>query len=181
MILYHILILITNAHLLVNEERAFRVADLLSDFRSLQHSIASISSSPPHPDDHYTEGYAALRQCSIDGQHILNVAAETRVPSSRGGPLEQEKAELTQVLLDSYSRRHDAQKIRLRQGAVVRWLGWREGVLMGARPDARHTPGLVACDQALRAVRIPFFFSVILHLWSLWWFGSTLRRCGDKY
>lgn len=47
-------------------------------------------------EDYYTEGWAALRQCATDGQHILACAADTRVPSARGGPGEQEKAELQQ-------------------------------------------------------------------------------------
>lgn len=82
----------------VNDERTARVADLLSDFRTLQYYIASVQVDPSHTDDYYTEGYAALRQCSIDGQHILNCAAETRVPRVRGGPEEQAKAELQQYV-----------------------------------------------------------------------------------
>ncbi len=80
----------------VNEQRTVRVADLLSDFRTLQYWIAAAPVDPENQDDYYTEGWAALRQCSIDGQHILNCAAETRVPRVRGGPEEQEKAELQQ-------------------------------------------------------------------------------------
>jgi hypothetical protein len=80
----------------VNDQRAARVADLLSDFRNLQYYIAATPVDPPRQEDYYTEGWAALRQCSIDGQHILNCAADTRVPSVRGGPEEQEKAELQQ-------------------------------------------------------------------------------------
>jgi hypothetical protein len=80
----------------VNEQRTVRVADLLSDFRTLQYWIAAAPVDPDNQDDYYTEGWAALRQCSIDGQHILNCAAETRVPRVRGGPEEQEKAELQQ-------------------------------------------------------------------------------------
>lgn len=80
----------------VNEQRTIRVADLLSDFRNLQYYIASAPSDPPSQDDYYTEGWAALRQCSIDGQHILNCAAETRVSRVRGGVEEQNKAELVQ-------------------------------------------------------------------------------------
>lgn len=45
-------------------------------------------------DDYYTEGWAALRQCALDGQHILNCGADTTVPQTNGGPEEQEKAEL---------------------------------------------------------------------------------------
>lgn len=80
----------------VNDQRTARVADLLSDFRTLQYYIAAAPVDPEDQDDYYTEGWAALRQCSIDGQHILNCAAETRVPRVRGGPEEQAKAELQQ-------------------------------------------------------------------------------------
>ncbi|KFY37699.1 hypothetical protein V495_07028 [Pseudogymnoascus sp. VKM F-4514 (FW-929)] len=134
----------------LNAARATRVADLLSDFRALQHIIASITCDSPHPDGFYTEGYAALRQCLVDGQHVLNVATDTRVPTGRGGPAEQEKAELTQVLLDSFSRRHEAQKICMRQSATMRWVAWRDGVLLGMRPDPSHVSALVSCDQALQ-------------------------------
>jgi hypothetical protein len=85
----------TDYHI-VNDQRAERVADLLSDFRTLQYYIAGAPTEPEHFDDYYCEGWAALRQCSIDGQHILNCAAETRVPRVRGGPEEQAKAELQQ-------------------------------------------------------------------------------------
>lgn len=82
----------------VNYQRTARVADLLSDFRNLQLYIADVPVDPENQDDYYTEGWAALRQCSIDGQHILNCAAETRVPRVRGGPEEQDKAELQQYV-----------------------------------------------------------------------------------
>lgn len=135
---------------LLNDQRTARVADLLSDFRTLQYYIAAAPVDPDNQDDYYTEGYAALRQCSIDGQHILNCAAETRVPRVRGGPEEQAKAELQQVMLDAYSRRHEAQKIYLRQGAAQRWIGWRDQVLQGERPHTGHTEQLAACDAQLR-------------------------------
>ena len=80
----------------MNDERTARVADLLSDFRNLQFWIAGTPVEPDHPDDYHTEGWAALRQCYIDGQHILNCAADTRVPRASGGPEEQAKAELQQ-------------------------------------------------------------------------------------
>ncbi|KAH8589427.1 hypothetical protein B0O99DRAFT_692491 [Bisporella sp. PMI_857] len=135
----------------LNDQRTARVADLLSDFRTLQYYITAAPIDPPDMDDYYTEGWAALRQCSLDGQHILNCAAETRVPRVRGGPEEQAKAELGQVLLDAYSRRHEAQKIYLRQAAAQRWIGWREHTLQGERPHTGHAEGLANCDRALRA------------------------------
>lgn len=91
---------------LVNDQRTARVADLLSDFRTLQYYIAAAPTDPSNMDDYYTEGYAALRQCSLDGQHILNCAAETRVPRVRGGADEQAKAELQQYV-SPYHQRHD--------------------------------------------------------------------------
>jgi hypothetical protein len=82
----------------VNPYRQERVGDILSDFRSLQYYIAAAPVNPDNMDDYYTEGWAALRQCSLDGQHILNCAADTSVPQARGGPDEQEKAELQQYV-----------------------------------------------------------------------------------
>lgn len=138
--------------IIVNDQRTARIADLLSDFRTIQYFIAAASTEPPQVDDHYTEGWAALRQCSLDGQHILNCAADTRVPSTCGGPEEQAKAELQQVLLDAYSRRHEAQKIYLRQQAAQRWISWREQVLQGQRPQPGNSEQLNACDRQLRMV-----------------------------
>lgn len=80
----------------VNTFRQARVADLLDDFRTLQYYITAAPTGPPSPDDHHTEGWAALRQCAEDGHHILNCAADTSVPCPGGGPAEQEKAELQQ-------------------------------------------------------------------------------------
>jgi hypothetical protein len=82
-----------------NEQRTARVADLLSDYLILQSYIAAAPTDPQDQNDYYTEGWIALRQCSIDGQHIANSAAESRVPRVRGGPEEQEKAQLELYVL----------------------------------------------------------------------------------
>lgn len=155
---------------LVNEFRVTRVGEVLSDFRTLQYYIAAAPTDPANTEDYYTEGWAALRQCTLDGQHILNCAADTSVPQAGGGPHEQEKAELKQsvprdgeswrspadqtrrCLLDSFARRHECQKIYLRQAAAQRWISNRDGVLQGGRPNARNQAHLMACDQQLRAV-----------------------------
>jgi hypothetical protein len=94
--------------LLVNDERTQRVADLLADFRNLQHYIAAAPTDCPHPDDYYTEGWAALRQCALDGQHILNVAADTHVPRGRTAD-EQNKVELQQYVDLTKSFQHWSQ------------------------------------------------------------------------
>ena len=80
---------------LVNPYRAARVAQILDDFRTLQYYIAAAPVEPTNADDYYTEGWAALRQCSLDGQNILECAADTSVPNASGHE-EQEKAELKQ-------------------------------------------------------------------------------------
>lgn len=80
----------------VNDFRTARVAEVLSDFQNIQYYIAASPVNPPNMDDYYTEGWTALRQCSLDGQRILNCGADTSVPETSGGPEEQAKAELKQ-------------------------------------------------------------------------------------
>ncbi|KAK2609295.1 hypothetical protein QQS21_002230 [Conoideocrella luteorostrata] len=80
----------------LNECRTARVAEILSDFRTLQYYITSAPAEAVNPEDYYTEGWATLRQCAIDGHHILECAADTRVPVTDGGEREQMKAELKQ-------------------------------------------------------------------------------------
>ncbi|TDZ44842.1 hypothetical protein CTRI78_v009263 [Colletotrichum trifolii] len=135
----------------LNDYRTIRVAEVLSDFRTLQYYISAAPTEPPNLEDYYTEGWAALRQCSLDGQHILECAADTTVPQTTGGALEQEKAELKQCLLDTFARRHESQKVYLRQAAAQRWVGNRDGVLQGGRPNNGNQAHLMACDQQLRA------------------------------
>lgn len=84
---------------LVNEYRTARVAEVLADFRTLQYYIVSAPAEPSNAEDYYTEGWAALRQCAIDGQYILECAADTKVPVTNGGEAEQAKAELKQCVI----------------------------------------------------------------------------------
>lgn len=93
----------------VNEYRETRVGEVLSDFRTLQYYIAAAPSDPDHTDDYFTEGFAALRQCQLDGQHILDCGADISVPRATGGPEEQAKAELRQSVFLSILMllRHD--------------------------------------------------------------------------
>lgn len=74
------------------------MAEILADFRTLQYYIAAAPAEPENAEDYYTEGWAALRQCAIDGHHILECAADTRVPVTQGGEEEQTKAELKQCV-----------------------------------------------------------------------------------
>ncbi|KAH7149633.1 hypothetical protein B0J13DRAFT_524259 [Dactylonectria estremocensis] len=133
-----------------NEFRTGRVADVLADFRTLQYYIASAPVDPEDTAEYYTEGWAALRQCSLDGQHILDCAADTSVPNAPGGEEEQTKAELKQVLLDAYARRHEGQKIYLRQAAAQRWITYRKQALESGRSASKIESQLRACDRQLR-------------------------------
>ncbi|KHN94322.1 uncharacterized protein MAM_07851 [Metarhizium album ARSEF 1941] len=137
----------------LNECRRARVAELLDDFRTLQHHITDAPSYPGYGDDFYSDGWTTLRQCAVDGRHILECAADTRVPVANGGQEEQTKAELKQVLLDAFSRRHEAQKIFMRQGAAKRWLSYRDIVLQNqhSHPAIQLQQQLDACDDELRA------------------------------
>lgn len=140
----------------LNECRTARVAEILSDFRTLQYYIISAQTDPDDARDYHTEGWATLRQCAIDGHHILECAADTRVPVAQGGEKEQTKAELKQVLLDAFSRRHEGQKIYMRQSAARRWIECRDLILRGNRPVQAARQQLRACDGRLRAVRCAF-------------------------
>jgi hypothetical protein len=61
---------------------------------------------------------------------------------------------LSRVMLDAFARRHEAQKIYLRQGAALRWVEWRDSVLAGERPHGGNANQLDACDVQLRVVSI---------------------------
>ncbi|KAF3760640.1 hypothetical protein M406DRAFT_334267 [Cryphonectria parasitica EP155] len=135
----------------LNNFRTARVAEILGDFQNIQYYIAAAPIDPPNMDDYYTEGWATLRQCNLDGQRILNCGADTSVPVTSGGPDEQAKAELKQVLLDAYARRHEAQKIYLRQAAAQRWIECREQILMGGRPNSKNQAMLRQADHRLRS------------------------------
>jgi hypothetical protein len=89
---------LTAAASLVNEYRLARVAELLCDFTELQYIITSVPVDPDNSEDYLTEGWAAMRQCMIDGQHILDTGADTNVPCESGGSAEQERAVLRQCV-----------------------------------------------------------------------------------
>lgn len=82
----------------MNEHRRARVAEILADFTALQYHISAAPAEPTNPEEANTEGWRALRQCTLDGHHILNTGADTRVPVTKGGHEEQNKAELQQYV-----------------------------------------------------------------------------------
>jgi hypothetical protein len=83
----------------VNEARAMRIAEILSDFRHLQHYIANIRANPS-AEDYYEEGYCVLRQCAEEAHAQL---AEPFIcqGSEPDGDCEEEKAQLQRYVLES--------------------------------------------------------------------------------
>lgn len=81
----------------VNECRIARVAEVLADFRNLQHSIASVNINAPSQSDYFTPAWTLLRQCSTDGKFILDCAADISFPVGRSDQ-EQQKLELLQCV-----------------------------------------------------------------------------------
>ncbi|KAK7744574.1 hypothetical protein SLS53_003460 [Cytospora paraplurivora] len=143
----------------LNDFRTARVAEVLSDFHSIQYCIAAFPVDPPNMDDYYTEGWTALRQCHLDGQRILNCGADTSVPETSGGPEEQAKAELKQtVSVDiiktgslAWGPGATKEKIFLRQAAAQRWIEYRAPYVLAGRPNSGASSPLRRCDQQLRA------------------------------
>jgi hypothetical protein len=76
----------------VNEARAMRIAEILSDFRHLQHYIANIRANPS-AEDYYEEGYCVLRQCAEEAHALLAQPYDCQGPEP-DGDCEQEKAQL---------------------------------------------------------------------------------------
>lgn len=137
--------------LLVNHARAIRVAEIMTDFRNLQHYVAQVRASP-EPEEYYLEGFAVLRHCAAEAQAVLS-APFSATPSPDGDP-EQEKAQLRSVILDASIRRFRCQKVYLRATAAMRWVNSRQSVLRGQKPHAGHMPALQAVDNSLRAVSL---------------------------
>ena len=78
----------------MNDVRAIRLAEIVGDYRRLQHRILQVDVHPT-PQEYYGEGHLLLRQCLADAQNILQTAFSTS-PSSPDGNIEQEKLHLQQ-------------------------------------------------------------------------------------
>lgn len=76
----------------MNDVRALRLAEIVQDFRNLQHYIAQIRTTPT-PEEYYGEGYVLLRQCASEGRAVLDAPFSTS-PHPPGGDPEEEKKHL---------------------------------------------------------------------------------------
>lgn len=173
----------------VNEHRIARIAEVLADFRNLQHTIAATNISAPSQTEHFTPAWTLLRQCATDGQYILDRAADLSFPVGQNDQ-EQRTLELLEcvptllhtcqsqngqligfiivfrVLLDAYARRHEAQKIYMRQIAAQRCILARKQVLDATgSPNASNEQQLYACDVQMQQVSAPVLQRTLSPQW----------------
>lgn len=73
-----------------------RVAEIMTDFRNLQHYIASIRANPS-AEEYHEEGYVVLRQCATEAQAVLAHPFNASAISPMGNA-EQEKTQLRQYV-----------------------------------------------------------------------------------
>ncbi|KAL1650728.1 hypothetical protein SLS58_000846 [Diplodia intermedia] len=147
----------------LNDARAIRIAEIMTDFRNLQHYIAQIRVSPS-PDEFYLQGYTLVRECHAEAQAILN--APFNANTSPGEDMEQQKALLkayepislhrditltllsSRVLLDSSIRRFRCQRVYLRATAAMRWINSRSAIL---REEGASSSALQKVDASLQS------------------------------
>ncbi|KAF2732858.1 hypothetical protein EJ04DRAFT_535800 [Polyplosphaeria fusca] len=132
----------------LNDARAMRVAEIMSDFRNLQYYLSQLRATPT-AEEYYLEGYSLLRQCSDEAQAILD-APFSATTTSPGGDSEREKTQLRGVIVDAAVRRFQCQRAYLRAHAGLRWMNTRNSILRGQKPNASHLGHLHAADTTLR-------------------------------
>ncbi|CAO1602955.1 hypothetical protein XANCAGTX0491_006550 [Xanthoria calcicola] len=116
-----------------NEARALRIAEIVTEFQSLQSRIAEYS--PNHsPDEYFEEGYEILRQCRAEAQAVLVAPYPTEPSDASSVSDESEKRQLQRIILDASARRFQSKKIYLRAVAAVRWSNARNAILQSGKP-----------------------------------------------
>ncbi|QIW95246.1 hypothetical protein AMS68_000764 [Peltaster fructicola] len=131
----------------VNQARAMRVAEIVTDYRNIQTRISQIRASPT-AEEYNEVGFALLRQCESEAREILAQPFPTDNNTARDE--EQIKQQLRRIIIDSAVRRFRVQKIFLRMSAALSWISKRTQVLQGSKPSAQHAAALNAITQALR-------------------------------
>ncbi|KAH3909857.1 hypothetical protein HBI56_130640 [Parastagonospora nodorum] len=148
----------------LNDARAIRVAEIMTDFRNLQHYISQIRASPT-AEEYYLEGYSLLRECVAEAQAVLQTPFAGNSGGAMGNP-EQERQQLRAIIADAAVRRFQCQRAYLRANIAVRWINSRNAILRGQRPNSSHTAALQQIDATLRNERIATTDA---------WVESTLR------
>ncbi|KAH7093521.1 hypothetical protein FB567DRAFT_175546 [Paraphoma chrysanthemicola] len=136
----------------LNDARAMRVAEIMTDFRNLQHYLIQLRASPT-AEEYYLEGYSLLRQCQSEAQTILQTPFAGHTGASAGDP-EQEKRQLRAIITDAAVRRFQCQRAYLLAHAGQRWMKSRNEILRGQMPNASHLGALQQADATLRNDRL---------------------------
>ncbi|KIW08742.1 uncharacterized protein PV09_00681 [Verruconis gallopava] len=137
-----------------NHARAMRVAEIISDFRNLQHYMAQIQANPS-AEEYYLPGYSLLRACITEAQAVLASPYVYGGNADPEGDLEAEKAQLRAIIIDAGVRRFQLQRCYLRAVAALRWINGRAQILQGQQPHSGHTAQLQQVDATLQQVSKP--------------------------
>ncbi|EOA87524.1 hypothetical protein ACJQWK_09044 [Exserohilum turcicum] len=132
----------------LNDARAMRVAEIMTDFRNLQHYLVQLRATPT-AEEYYLDGYSLLRQCTSEAQAILQTPFASSTSSGAGDP-EYEKRQLKAIIVDAAVRRFQCQRAYLRANAGLRWMNSRQSILRGQKPNASHLAALQQADATLR-------------------------------
>lgn len=96
-----------------NRARALRVAEIMNDFRTLQHHIESLTqrpeARPTRQEDLYIGGYVILRQCAADTQALLARPVDLGVIGAE--PSRVPDTEVQKATLQRYQTPNFAQKV----------------------------------------------------------------------
>ncbi|KAH7411957.1 hypothetical protein DE146DRAFT_627970 [Phaeosphaeria sp. MPI-PUGE-AT-0046c] len=136
----------------LNDARAIRVAEIMTDFRNLQHYLVQLRVAPT-AEEYYLEGYSLLRQCASEAQAILQTPFAGNSGASTGNP-EQERQQLKAIITDAAVRRFQCQRAYLLAHAGLRWVNSRNSILRGQNPNASHLGALQQVDATLRNERL---------------------------
>ncbi|CAE6994992.1 hypothetical protein P3342_000024 [Pyrenophora teres f. teres] len=132
----------------LNDARAIRVAEIMTDFRTLVHHLATLRPTPT-PEEYYLDGYSMLRECMSEAQTILQTPFSGSPAAGTGNP-EYEKRQLQAIIKDASVRRFQCQRAYLRANAGLRWVKTRADILQGQTPNMNHMPALQQADATLR-------------------------------
>ncbi|KAF1917743.1 hypothetical protein BDU57DRAFT_175919 [Ampelomyces quisqualis] len=136
----------------LNDARAMRVAEIMTDFRNLLHHLVQLRATPT-AEEYYLDGYSLLRQCSSEAQAILQTPFSGSSGASSGDP-EQERQQLKAIITDAAVRRFRCQRAYLLANAALRWVNARNSILRGQKPNASHLGAFQQADATLRTERL---------------------------
>jgi hypothetical protein len=85
---------------IVNQARAMRISEIMTDFRNLQNYIASIRAAPS-AEEYNEDGFVLLRHCEAEAKSLLHQGFQ--MSGSQRADEEQQKAQLRRYVDDGRS------------------------------------------------------------------------------